>query len=574
MWQQKMRNANGREAGVGIRSVIVAVHAVVFNFLCCTNLPSQALKLVAQNLNAVGLIVPILIIASIILLPIIFHVIAGFEQYKTQSGHEIMTLIRSSIFSISTLIVYLVAAYTKISRLLNSLCEPVLGDLHWPTVLQPSDTGVPLCNNLMIVYESGRYCLHKAFHKRVQHKLLLYWFQYSLVLTPKEALFRASSTTAVSAVTFLIVLGGSVFQVGELVDASGTGGKEFLHYVASSGFIVPLIMVLIQEEDTLPHNRTPRCSAIVIVLLTALFARSNRKYDISGKHVLVTGGSSGIGKAVAKEALKRGAGRVTLLARDKRTLEEAAAELRGVVSGTQTVLTLSADVSKAAVKDAVSELCSSVPVDILVNSAGVCANSLFEDTDPKKLEEIVTTNVLGCMYATQAVIPFMKKKGEGAIVFIASDFAQMGFYEYAAYCASKFALRGLAESLHMELRPHGIGVFISFPPDTDTPMLTKETSSASLIGADLSAFLNYSGSVFKPEMIAVQIWNGVASGRHQIHHGFSGFILTTLCSGMSPVWCVWDCIVQVCLMGLFRIIGVVCLKTFEGIISGGLKKYK
>ena len=154
--------------------MIVAVHAVVFNFLRCTNLPSQALKLVVQNLNAVGLIVPILIIASIIILPIIFHVIAGFEQYKTQSGHEIMTLIRSSFVRISTLIVYLVAAYTKISRLLNSLCEPgmepfeawegvyvsfntqVLGDFHWPTVLQPSDTGVPLCNNLMIVYESGR----------------------------------------------------------------------------------------------------------------------------------------------------------------------------------------------------------------------------------------------------------------------------------------------------------------------------------------------------------------------------------------------------------------------------------
>ena len=96
--------------------VCVRYSSAVLNFLRCTNLlpPHHTLQLVALNLNAIGLIVPILIIASIIILPIIFHVIAGFEQYETQSGHEIMTLIRSSFFRISTLIVYLVAAYAAI----------------------------------------------------------------------------------------------------------------------------------------------------------------------------------------------------------------------------------------------------------------------------------------------------------------------------------------------------------------------------------------------------------------------------------------------------------------------------
>ena len=147
----------------------------------------------------------------------------------------------------------------------------------------------------------------------------------------------------------------------------------------------------------------------------------------------------------------------------------------------------------------------------------------------------------------------MKKKGEGAIVFIASDFAQV-MVPYRVISPPSLVTP--------------IGVFISFPPDTDTPMLTKETSSASLIGADLSAFLNYSGSVFKPEMIAVQIWNGVASGRHQIHHGFSGFILTTLCSGMSPVWCVWDCIVQVCSVEecIVQVSSVVCCAGVECVV--------
>ena len=72
--------------------------------------PPHTLQVIAQK----GLIVPILIIASIIILPIIFHVIAGFEQYKTQSGHEKMTLIRSSFVRISTLLIYIIAAFSAI----------------------------------------------------------------------------------------------------------------------------------------------------------------------------------------------------------------------------------------------------------------------------------------------------------------------------------------------------------------------------------------------------------------------------------------------------------------------------
>ena len=148
--------------------------------------PPPPLQLVAQKLNAIGLIVPILIIASIIILPIIFHVIAGFEQYKTQSGHEKMTLIRSSFVRISTLLIYIIAAFSAIEctqskdiqlaalntfknnttyclgsvrylhfkrlqchlYLIIQFTFQVLGDLHWSTVLQPSDIGVPLHSNI------------------------------------------------------------------------------------------------------------------------------------------------------------------------------------------------------------------------------------------------------------------------------------------------------------------------------------------------------------------------------------------------------------------------------------------
>eukprot|EP00731_Ephydatia_muelleri_P025330 Em0017g413a len=145
-------------------------------------------QLVAQKLNAIGLIVPILIIASIIILPIIFHVIAGFEQYKTQSGHEKMTLIRSSFVRISTLLIYIIAAFSAIEctqskdiqlAALNTFKNNTtycLGSC-WETFIGQQFYNLQILEFLFIaiftiVYESGRHGLYRAFHKRVQHKIL------------------------------------------------------------------------------------------------------------------------------------------------------------------------------------------------------------------------------------------------------------------------------------------------------------------------------------------------------------------------------------------------------------------
>ena len=98
----------------------------------------------------------------------------------------------------------------------------------------------------------------------------------------------------------------------------------------------------------------------------------------------------------------------------------------------------------------------------------------------------------------------------------------------------------------MELRPYGIDVCVSFPPDTNTPMLAREASSASRIGSDLSELLNFFGPPYEPETIAAHVWKGVESRRHHIYHGFIGFALATLCSGMSPGGSLGACLLQVC----------------------------
>ncbi|KAL5467305.1 hypothetical protein EMCRGX_G031515 [Ephydatia muelleri] len=221
------------------------------------------------------------------------------------------------------------------------------------------------------------------------------------------------------------------------------------------------------------------------MLLLALARR--RAYTVAGKHVLITGGSSGIGKALAREVLKRGASIVTLLARDKEKLRVAVSELEGEFPDRK-VKSISADISKSSVKTVLEEECNSCPVDVLVNCAGVTTTALLEEIPHSKVEELVNINLLGSIYVTQALLPLFKKRNGGAIVFISSQAGQLGLYGYTVYCATKYALRGLAESLQMEVMPYKVSISISFPPDTETPQLVDERLLRSDIVNQLTSF--------------------------------------------------------------------------------------
>lgn len=175
-------------------------------------------------------------------------------------------------------------------------------------------------------------------------------------------------------------------------------------------------------------------------------------------------------------------------------------------------------------------------------------------------------NVLGSVYLTQALLPTMMERREGRIVFISSMAGQvnscvmcvegegghhthlgpllqlqLGLYGYTAYAASKFALRGLAETLQMEVRPYNIAVSISFPPDTDTPQLQAELPQRSALVTELASY----GSVFQAEQVAGDVWRGVERGWFQITHGLDGFLMGTVTAGMAPAGSMWGALVQV-----------------------------
>jgi 3-dehydrosphinganine reductase len=190
--------------------------------------------------------------------------------------------------------------------------------------------------------------------------------------------------------------------------------------------------------------------------------------------VLITGGSSGIGLATAARCRDGGAA-VSLVARDPDRL--AAARDRLLTGGpTPRVAIASADVADAAaLTRAIDELVAELgPVDVLVTSAGESHPGHFAELSDDVFRAQMEVGYFGTLHATRAVVPSMIERGRGHLVFVASTVALIGIYGFSAYAPAKYAVRGLAETLRPELKPHGIVVACAYPPDTDTPGLVRE----------------------------------------------------------------------------------------------------
>jgi len=198
--------------------------------------------------------------------------------------------------------------------------------------------------------------------------------------------------------------------------------------------------------------------------------------DGSG-HALITGGSSGIGKATAILLTRRGMN-ISIVARTASTLAAAKRELEeSRVRPDQRVIALAADVAdrnqvERAVAAARAEL---GPIDLLVTSAGMCHPGYFRELPPEIFERTMQVNYFGTLYAVRAVLPGMEERRRGDIVLISSGAGLIGIFGYTPYSPTKFALRGLAESLRGETKPLGVHVVIVYPPDTDTPQLEQES---------------------------------------------------------------------------------------------------
>jgi 3-dehydrosphinganine reductase len=196
--------------------------------------------------------------------------------------------------------------------------------------------------------------------------------------------------------------------------------------------------------------------------------------DWQRAHMVVTGGSSGIGEAVALQAVQRGA-QVTLIARNAERLDEAADRIRAAAR--QAVVgVISADVADQGAITAAIDLARTErgPIDALVCSAGITRPGRFLELDDDVFRSMIDVDYYGTLWPVRAVAPSMVQRGSGSIVGVSSAAGLVGVYGYSAYGAAKFAVRGLLESLRTELSPDGVHVGCAFPPDVDTPMLAEE----------------------------------------------------------------------------------------------------
>ena len=236
-------------------------------------------------------------------------------------------------------------------------------------------------------------------------------------------------------------------------------------------------------------------------------------------HVIVTGGSSGIGLAIAKLYAARGAW-VSLLARDTGRLEEARAEiamLPGVDSAF--IRTASVDVASAEQTTEAVRLCEAFfgPCDILVASAGIVEPRTFDAMSASVFDEQISVNLLGTANAVRAVYKGMKSRRGGRIMMISSGAALIGMFGYSAYCASKSALAGFAEALSAEAGAWGVQISICFPPDTMTPQYAREIA----LRPREAEILMGAVKPWSAEEVAARIVRGMDRGRQKIHFGFS-----------------------------------------------------
>ncbi len=208
--------------------------------------------------------------------------------------------------------------------------------------------------------------------------------------------------------------------------------------------------------------------------------------DFHNQHAIITGGSSGIGRATARLLTQRGA-HVSIIARRQELLDETLAELKALNAGArlagahqespaQRFRATSADVTDwEQTQEAIATLTTGGhPPDILINAAGFAHPGYFEELPLEIFHNTMNADFFGTLHPIKAILPTMMERRSGHIINFSSVAGFLGVFGYTAYGAAKFAVRGFSDVLRQEMKPYSIHVSVIFPPDTDTPQLHYE----------------------------------------------------------------------------------------------------
>lgn len=244
--------------------------------------------------------------------------------------------------------------------------------------------------------------------------------------------------------------------------------------------------------------------------------------NLKDKHIILTGAAGGIGYLVAKRLAEKGA-RLLLVERNAERVQEICAEInRFDAIAMAEVLDLSAPGAPQQVVD--TALREWGNIDMVINNAGIMDFSVFDELDPKRIQQTIDVNVTAPLLLTRAVLPHLLAQNSGRVVNIGSTFGSIGFAHFATYCASKFAMRGFSEALRRELVDSQVGVTYISPRATKTSLNNARTTQM---------LVETKTNMDEPEYVADQIVWAIENDRKEHFIGQPESFFARL-NGMFP----------------------------------------
>ena len=245
--------------------------------------------------------------------------------------------------------------------------------------------------------------------------------------------------------------------------------------------------------------------------------------NMKNKLIFISGGSSGIGLAIAKAFAQQG-NDVVIFARTISKLEDAKKEIDVSLSLNMTkssvkinfysVDTTNINNVKTIFEKAIEE--NGTP-NILINCVGIAQPDYFENISFESFDKTIKTNLYSTWNVCSVVVPFMKKNG-GQIINTSSIAGFLGVFGYTDYCMTKFGIIGFSEALKQELHQYNIKVQVLCPPDTDTPGLAEEDKTKP---AETKA-IGGKAKLLKSEFVAEVLIKEIQSKSFLIIPGFDG----------------------------------------------------
>lgn len=221
---------------------------------------------------------------------------------------------------------------------------------------------------------------------------------------------------------------------------------------------------------------------------------------------ILSGASSGIGKALASE-LVRGGARLVVVARRAERLAALAESLRDAPGRVEC---LAGDMTSEETRSAAIERARQAfgGLDLLVNNAGTGAMGRFADATPERLRQVMELNFFAAAELTRSALPLLAEGNKPIVVNVSSVLGHRGVPGYSEYCASKFAMQGLSESLRAEFAPRGIDLLVVSPGRTETEFFDAAIGAQGRPWKELPTMTS--------EAVASQIVRAIRRGKHEI----------------------------------------------------------